>query len=777
VQLSGKKLSWRRPMFLPAIRAFQIVTLLASLQACSSNSELLGVGPGDGVDAVRNADLTARFPTVPGGMSQRKQASRPMLFPGIEGVNQADRSHASPADPGVTARATGEIEINFDQVDIQAVAKSLIGDTLGLNFTIDPRVQGTITIVSAGPIARRDVLPTLESVLRMSNAAVVHDGKIVKIIPALEAAGAGTTSFGLGTLGYGVTILPLRYTSAAVVAKAAENFLVRPGAIRTDPARNLILIQGTTSERQSALDMVASFDVEWLRNQSVGVYPLKSTSPDAIMRDLEKIFETAEGGRGAGAVSFQPISRMNAVMAVARSQKTLERVTQWVRRLDRSEVSGTTVRVYRLENGSATRIAKILNEIFVGKGASAMNDAAANQIAPGANATQSKLDSLSNGSSFGNNGGGGSNSQSHESNGAGGAGQAASAFGAFSDQKNAEADAKRDSAVSESAGSLPRGVFQNVRVTADAGNNSIIIFSNQEDYRTIERSLRELDRPQLQVAIEATVAEVSLTDALQYGVQYYLGSSFVNDGKDRGSAALSASASSAILHRVLPGFNLLLGPEAQPHVILNALSTMTNVTVLSAPSLVVADNEPALLQVGQQIPISTGSATVLSSANTIVNTIQMRDTGVILKVWPHVHANGTINLEVEQEISNVLNSNGLSQNLTPTISQRRIHSTISVTTGQTVLLGGLISEQDNKMMDGIPVVRQISYLGDLFGRTDGLKNRSEIIVFIKPQIIRNGLDAQGVAEEFRSRLQAMRSVSSIIAAPPESGSQLVRVRK
>lgn len=766
----------RRFSFRPAIRLCQLVVVLGALQACSTSEQLLGVGAGDNVDSVRSADLTAHFPTPAGGTSQGKQAARPMLFPGGGGGGAvgAGGFHALASEPGVTERG-GEIEINFDQADVQTVAKTLLGDTLGLNFVIDQRVQAPITIVSAGPIARKDVLPTFENVLRMSNAAVVRNGDLVKIVPVLEATGTGPASFGAAQPGYGVTIVPLRYTSAAAVSKTAENFLVRPGAIRADTVRNLVLIQGTTQERQTALDMIASFDVEWLRNQSVGVYPLKATSPDAMSRELERIFETAEGGRGAGAVNFQPISRMNAVMAVTQSPKTLERVTQWVHRLDRSDTSGTTVRIYRLENGNATKIAKILNDIFVGKGAGAASDSAASQIAPGAGASQSKIDSLSTGSSFGGNSSG-SNSGSQNSaggaqgGGSGGGGQIAAAFGAFGEKKDADADAKADAA--GSAGSLPRGVFQNVRITADSSNNSIVVYSNQEDYRVIERSMRELDRPQLQVAIEATVAEVTLTDGLQYGVQYYLGSTAVGAGTDKGSAALSATASTAILQRVLPGFNLLLGPEAQPHVVINALSSLTNVKVLSAPSLVVTDNQPALLQVGQEIPVSTGSATVLSTSNTVVNTIQMRDTGVILKVWPHVHANGMIQLEVEQEISNAVDTT-----LTPTISQRRVHSTISVASGQTVLLGGMISEQENKTMDGLPGVRHIAYLGDLFGSTKGSKNRSEIIIFIKPQIIRNGLDAQGVAEEFRSRLETMRGVPSIVNGASMAPTQKPLVRK
>jgi general secretion pathway protein D len=212
---------------------------------------------------------------------------------------------------------------------------------------------------------------------------------------------------------------------------------------------------------------------------------------------------------------------------------------------------------------------------------------------------------------------------------------------------------------------------------------------------------------------------------------------------------------------VAPGLNLLLGSASQPRVILNALSTITDVKVLSSPSIVALDNQPALLQVGDEVPITTSSAAVLTNAATpIVNTITMRNTGVILKVLPHVHANGSVQLEVDQEISNIVN--GDQQTLTPTIAQRRVHSTVSVTSGQTVLLAGLISERNQKTQSGIPGLREIKFLGDVFGSTSSTKMRSEIIIFIKTQLIRNGVDASAVTEEFRDRLQTMRGGRSVI---------------
>jgi general secretion pathway protein D len=714
--------------------------------------------------SVRNADLSARYPGPIERSGQANPRVQPLLFPGTDEPTPLERNREEynrnpdarvASLQGVALKGDG-VEINFEGADVQTVAKTLLGDVLRLNFVIDPRVQGNITLASASPIPRKNVLPVFESVLRMSNAAIVRDSNLVKIVPVAEAGGSGAVASGLDEPGFGVSVVPLRYTSASTVARLAENFFSRPGAIRADQSRNMILIQGTTIERQSALDVIASFDVEWLHNRSVGVYPLRSAAPETMIAELERIFATGEGGQGQGVVSFQSISRMNAVMAVSNNSKVLQQITNWVNRLDRSDNTGTTVRVYPVKYGNAVKLAKILNDIFVAQRSA---DTPSNQIAPGTDTAQSRLDSLdrSMGSSMGR--------PASPQNGTPlnrGSSAITAAFESFSGQKNSAEAGSMPS--SPSAGGRPLGVFQNTRITADASNNSLVIYANQEDFRVIERALRDIDRVQLQVAIEATIAEVDLTDELQFGIQEYFTSSDVKLGKDKGSsifAAAQSAAQTAFLQRVLPGYNLLLGPEAQPRVILNALSSITQIRVLSAPSVVTVDNQPAILQVGDQVPISTGTATVLANSNTpIINTIEMRDTGVILKVLPHVHANGVIDLEVEQEISNV---NGSGQTLNPTISQRRIHSTVAVTNGQTVLLGGLISERDHSDRSALPGVGQIPILGDLLGsNTARSKQRTELIVFIKPKLIRNGLDARNVAEEFREKLSSMRPVHSVV---------------
>lgn len=734
-------------------------------------------------DPIRDADLRARWPNPVGGQVSTAGAPapspQPMVYPGADADPAAapSREIGTPAriasaapDDDVATAGTG-IEMNFDNADIQTVAKSLLSDSLGLNYVVDPRVQGNITLASARRVQRKDVLPLFENVLRMMNAAVLREDNLIKIVPLPEAAGAGPATFGGGQPGYGVSIVPLRYASAAAIGKTAENFLSRPGAVRVDQARNVLLIQGTASERQAALGVIATLDVEWLRNQSVGLYPLKSTAPETMIRELEKVFDTAEGGQGQGVIKFQPVSRMNAVLAVSRNGTTLERATQWVRRLDRSDPTGTTVRVYSLRFGNARGIARILNEMFVGRSSQGGLDSQTSPTAPGQNATASRIDSLGSGSmsnaTQGTTTQGGTDNSSTTGNRAGGT---QAAFSTFTDRKDADQDALANAAGATGSGAMPRGVFQNVRVTADTATNAIMIYSNQDDYLVIERALEALDRPKLQVAVDAMVAEVTLTDQLQFGVQAYLTSANAGAGPDKGSVGLftaaQSAAQSALLARVLPGFNLLLGAESNPKLILNALSTLTTVKVLSAPSLVVADNQPAILEVGDQVPVSTGSATVLSSSNTVVNTITLHNTGIILKVLPHVHPNGSIELEIEQEISNVVNPGGSSaQNLTPTISQRRIHSTIGTSSGQTVLLGGLIKEDDERTVSGIPGLNQIRYLGDLLGQKSDNKTRSEIIVFVTTKLVRNSHDAQVVAEEFRDRLDTMRRSPSVVSVP------------
>jgi general secretion pathway protein D len=474
--------------------------------------------------------------------------------------------------------------------------------------------------------------------------------------------------------------------------------------------------------------------------------------------------DSGESGLSQNVVKFQAMSRLNAILVVSRKPALLRTAATWIKRLDNSDTGRTSVHVYRVKYGEARQIARVLTDMFIGGSSSASLDAASSQIAPGsgtsATSSTDRLSQNGNNSSSSSNGFGSNGFGSRSSTGTGSNG--ASGFGAT---QTASANGSNLGSLDGSSGGGGGGgkpVLQGVRITADIVNNTLLIYADQENYRIIERTLQQVDQPQLQVAIDATIAEVTLTDELSYGVQAYLTSKNLGLGTDKGSilntqaaaapaAAAAGTVANAFINQAFPGFNFLIGSQAQPSAILDALHTVTGVKVLSNPSLVVVNNQAATLQVGDEVPVSTGSATVLTTSNTVVNTIDYKNTGIILRVAPRINANGNVRLDIEQEISNV--SPQTAASLTPTVSQRKVKSSISVATGQTVLLAGLISEQQNTTRNGIPVLDQIPGLGDAFSHQDNKKTRTELIIFIRPQIIRDGTDAHFVAEELRSKLR------------------------
>ena len=690
-------------------------------------------------DQVRAVDLSPKtpFPTNDGGIGNPPPSAAAVYL----GDTTAPVRAAT--DAGADAGSDG-YDLNFENAPVTTVAKVILGDILGTGYTIDPRVQGTITLSSGRAVSRADVLFVLENALRMSNVTMVRDRGGYRLIPAADATGSGFVDTDEATrAGYGVSVVPLRYVSAQAMLKLLDGFGVKPNAVRVDNTRNLVIIQGTGPERRSAVETILSFDGDWMRGQSVGVFPIHNSTPEPIITEIEKIMDTGEGGLSQNLIKFQPVSRLNAILVVSRKPEYLKTVATWIKRLDESDTSGVNLKVYRLRYGSAKQVAALLNEILVGRGSGGL-DNAQSQVAPGA------------GLSVASSGGPLAALSAQpptplgQAGGAGGTGAAAAARPAGGAAGTAGNDQSAAGGAGSAFGARSGDAAQaNIRITPDVTNNSILVYASQETQHIVEQTLRQIDRPLMQVAIDATVAEVTLNDALTYGVQYFLNSR--NPGSQNAVSVTSTIAAAAgPLGGVFPGLNFVLGPASMPNVVLDALHSVTDVKVLSNPSLVVLDNQAATLQVGDQVPISTGTATVLTANNTVVSTIDYRNTGIILRVVPRISANGNVIIDVEQESSSV--APGSTGSLTPTISDRRVKSSISVASGQTVLLAGLISDETDRTRQGIPVLDKIPGIGDLFSQQGSTKIRTELIIFIRPTVIRDAVDAHMVAEELRSKL-------------------------
>jgi len=758
------------PSRYPTVRSICVVmSLLSSLLLMSCNSATFGnsdTADIDVLDKVRSLDILPRQP-------QQVNASQPNAAPRSRAAvyNGSEVTDIPETRPQPTASGNG-FDLNFENTPVATVAKVVLGDILGTGYTIDPRVQGTVSLVSVKPVPKSDIVFVLENALRLSGVVLVPDTAGYRLTPLGDAVGSGRVDAVAASpeAGYGVSVVPLQYVSAQTVLKLMDSFATKAGMVRADATRNILLIQGSGAERRTAVDTVLSFDVDWMRGQSVGIYPIANSGPEAIIAELEKIMDSGESGLSQNVVKFQAISRLNAILVVSRKPALLRTAATWIKRLDSADTGRTSVHVYQVKYGEARQIARVLTEMFIGGSSSGSLDAASSQLAPGsgtyATSSTDRLSMNGNNSGSTSNGFGSRLSTGSSTNGAPG-------FGA---SQTTSANGSNFGSLDGSSGGGGAGggrpVLQGVRITADTVNNSLLIYADQENYRIIQTTLQRLDQPQLQVAIDATIAEVTLTDELSYGVQAYLTSHNLGLGTDKGSilntqsvaapattattaattaAGVAGTVTSAFINRAFPGFNFLIGSEAQPSAILDALHTVTSVKVLSNPSLVVVNNQAATLQVGDSVPVSTGSATVLTTSNTVVNTIDYRNTGIILRVSPRINANGNVRLDVEQEISNV--SAATAASLTPTVSERKVKSSISVAAGQTVLLAGLISEQQNNTRNGIPLLDQIPGLGDAFSHQDNTKTRTELIIFIRPQIIRDGTDAHFVAEELRSKLR------------------------
>src|SRR6266478_949193 len=398
----------------PVGRSISIGFLLLSVVLLAScNSATVNSGGGldiDVIDKVRSLDTLPRYPQqVNAAGANAGQRSRPVMF---EGTEVTDVSEARP-QPVATGNG---FELNFENTPIATVAKVVLGDILQTGYTIDPRVQGTVSLVSVRPVAKSDIVFVLENALRLSGIVLVRDTAGYRLTPLGDAVGAGRIDAAASSPepGYGVSVVPLQYVSAQTLLKLMDSFATKAGMVRADTTRNLLLIQGSGAERRTAVDTALSFDLDWMRGQSVGIFPIANSAPEPIITELEKIMDSGESGLSQNVVKFQAVSRLNAILVVSRKPALLRTAATWIKRLDNTDTARTSVHVYRVKYGEARQIARVLSEMFIGGSSAASLDTAGNQIAPGSGiAATSSTDRLSpNGNNYGSSSNGfGSRSQ------------------------------------------------------------------------------------------------------------------------------------------------------------------------------------------------------------------------------------------------------------------------------------------------------------------------------------------------------------------------------
>jgi general secretion pathway protein D len=646
--------------------------------------------------------------------------AKPELFPGTNRfVPDTTTQHRK-----TKASGEGAYSLNFDEADLGEVAKVILSDILGQNYVLSPKVAGKVTLQTTDPLSKDELIPTLEMLLRMNNAVLIKDARIYHIEPATEAlyssnfAAPGTAA---GRVGYQVRVIPIRNVAVQDIVEVIKPLVQEKTILNVDSARNILVASGTPDELGRVMDMISAFDIDVLKGRSFGLFPLAHVEPETIIKELEGIFYNKGKDDENEFFRFIPVERLNAVMAITHQAGYLKDIENWIFRLDRANTaSGGGVNVYRVQNVNAEELAETLNEIFTG---AAKKEKKA-KVAPGQNAAEV------------------TNKEPTEK----------------------QSEPKKSSGSTTPTGDAEVANVGEVRIISDAANNSVVIVATPQEYEVILPVIKQLDILPLQVLIDATVASVTLTDNLKYGIEWFLRQGNTAIGSGLSGVTLGDLASGTAAAFATGGLSVVQN-SGSVKAILTAQADKGNVNVISSPSLMVLNNQQAKINVGDQVPIQTATSQLPTTSGTTTglltsNSIQYKDTGVTLEVTPRVNANGMVILDLHQIVSAVVpTTTGVTTSAT--INKQEIESSVAVQDGETIALGGLIKDNNSENKSGIPFLHDLPLIGPLFGNTTYTQTKNELVVLITPRVVKSKQDSRLVTDEFKRKLTGIYETKAV----------------
>lgn len=692
----------------PVIRRWPFMLLTALLaSSCASTGtvdQAASQPPEQPVTVGEQSDIQQALPAaaVPATIAATGTGTLPR-----EELYQAGDSrfvkHVPATDGG--GDGSGDITLNFENTALPEVLKVILGDLLGENYLIETKLEGSVTLQTTRPVEQDALLSILEILLANNEAALVRQNGIYRIVDRKHAAGATDIATAGPTLpiGYQVRVVPLAYIAVEEMEKILKPLSKEQNILHVDAARNLLVIAGTPADLANLQNTIATFDVDWLQGMSFGLFTPDYVDAKTLAGELDQIFGKKSAGALAGLVRIVPIDRLNALLVVTPRASYLEKVKRWIERLDlETGGSGRRLFIYPVENGKATELATVLGQIFDQAGSAASVPQAT--LAPGLTPAQ--------------------------------AGDSAAAADDGADEEG-----------------LSLQSSNSIKIIADEVNNTLLVLATVQEFRMVKAALAKMDITPLQVLVEAVIAEITLTDDLQHGLQWFFKNNHGSLGDivtlDSG-AGLVGSAAPAL--PVANSFAYTITGGGIVRAVLTALAAESKVNIISSPSLMVLNNQKAQIQVGDQVPVQTQNQS--TTGGTVLSSFEYRDTGILLTVTPRVNAGGLITMEIEQEASEVGATPAGSAN--PIISQRKIQSVVAVQSGDTVVLGGLIRERAEKTNSGVPVLHTLPVVGGLFGSKVDNNTRTELVVLLTPRAVENRTDARAVTEEFKLKMEGLK---------------------
>ncbi len=710
--------------------------------------------------------------------------SGPLLFNGVDARAQdggevdveSAASLGSAAADTAAAEAAAEdkkwnpdsIVLNFEAADIREVIYTF-ASALELNYWLDPRVSGQVTIRTTGPVSREDLFPIFHQLLRNHGFVALERQGTYLIVPAEEAktkliVPEGRFAAKRAEDHFVMDIVHVVHVSAEQMAQTLSPFVSPGGDVIAYPRSNLLVITDLASNAARLEDLVATFDTDTFVDMNARVFKIEHAVLEDLASELQALLEAyrvSESGAGAFII---PLARLNAVAVIAFDPQVIVQVDYWLSVLDVPAEAGSRrqVYVYQVENSKAVDLANVLNQIYSDSGSSSSTGRRARSGA----AAESGL---------GLGGGLGGNNRRGQQQGGRQRGQ--------QEQRSRGASG----VLLGGDGSGGSELFEReVRIVEDEVTNALVILATPRDYQTIRQVLRELDIVPRQVLIEVMVAEISLNEDESLSMSHELLSSSSSSNSDSGTAAdqggsyfdvfgeevrLTGSIGAGLIANVTKFRNGVAVYQS----LLNAVSNNKKSKVLSRPHIMTADNQEARILVGDEVPIITSQSDTnvqTGGQSRFLQNVQYRDTGIIISVVPQVNSEGLVNMSLNLEVSEI--NKGTTAELanlaaqSPTFQTRKAETTVVVHSGETLVIGGIIRETHDQSSSGVPYLMDIPVLGQLFRSRSSGDRRTELIVLITPFVVRDREEAKSVTQVFKRRVDSVLREVDAWGTAPES---------
>ena len=685
-----------------------------------------------------------------------------------------------PTPPAATSGGSVSFR-NLRNADLLEVI-DLIARELEMNYILDPQIQGgTVSINTYGDLPREDLFPLLETILRMHGAAAVKVGSLYRISPAAQIPGlpiSPTTDPDAEIPDDERVILNVirfNYTTAADIEQVLVPFL-GPGAFtQVIEQANMMLILDNSRNMRRTMELIALFDTEEMTQQRVRLFKVKNSLATSLATELSRIFAAYSLSETQSSIQFVPIERISSIMVVAGNSNVFKDVEDWLKKLDQPvTIGGSQTFVYRVQYGYAPQLAQTLMMLYGapmggGYGGGGYGGGYGGGGFGGGGFGGGRGSRGGGGFGRGGFGGGGFGGGGYGGGGYGGGGMGGGIIRLpVSGAPGMPAVAPRPDALVPQAGvpldatgqllgsQMAMGVGGDqaggIRIVPDDLNNVILVQGTQQEWEVIRKTLMQLDFPPRQVLIDAKIYEVALTGAFSAGVSAVLN----QRGASTGTRKLTGGFASGNVNLTL---GALVGSTRELSALLDASQTDGRTKILSAPSIIATDNISASITVGASVPTLSSQALTgaqQDGSSLFANTVANVQTGVTLAITARVNASGIVTMIINQEVSSPMPSSGGINS--PSIDRRNVNTQITVRDGDTIAIGGIMSETNIFSRSRVPVLGKIPYVGAIFGSTSVSKAKTELVVTLRPQVIYDENELLTKSNELKGRLRNLRQL-------------------